>query len=287
VEVGQISPYKNPPTDLLIGKRVLLVDDNEINLRVAKGMLEGMGIEVVVAAHADEVKALLNARHDQPCFGFEGMIFDAMMPDMDGWRLAQWVRDLPGGKTIPLVMASSAIGRDTEHSKKSELFDVVLPKPLRRSTLARALATSLTDWQPAKPVQPASTVEPHRVLVVEDSIVNQKVAESFLARDGHQVTLAANGQDALDLLTDPNAFDLILMDVRMPVLDGLEATRRIREREAQNGWQRWPVMALTGNAMPEEKDECLAAGMDGCMTKPMRMSEINAIVAETPVRNHR
>jgi hypothetical protein len=125
------------------------------------------------------------------------------------------------------------------------------------------------------------------VLVVEDSIVNQKVAESFLARDGHEVTLAENGQDALDLLTDPNQFDLILMDVQMPVLDGLETTRRLRKREAENGWTRWPVMALTGNAMQEEQDACLAAGMDACMTKPMRMSEINAIVAETPVRNHK
>lgn len=284
IEVGHISPHKTPPEGLLRGKQVLLVDDNEINLCVAKGMIEAMGIAVSVAENAESAKRLLQPRSGQTKLGFDAMIFDAMMPGMDGWGLAEWVRDLPGGENVPLILASSAISHDTEHAGDTEMFEVVLPKPLRRSTLTRALATSLTDWQPVKPPTPHTEVNPRRVLVVEDSIVNQMVAKSFLTNEGHEVQIAADGQVALDLLTDPNAFDLILMDVQMPVLDGLEATRQLREREAKNGWPRWPVIALTGNAMQKEQDECLAAGMDACMTKPLKMSELQALVAETPRR---
>ncbi|QDV86193.1 response regulator [Planctomycetes bacterium TBK1r] len=105
-----------------------------------------------------------------------------------------------------------------------------------------------------------------------------------MTNEGHEVTIAENGQVALDLLTDPTAFDLILMDVQVPVLDGLKTTAPLRQREAAKGWPRWPVMALTGNAMLEEQDACLAAGMDGCMTKPITMSELQGLVAKTPSR---
>lgn len=284
IEVGQSSPHKTPPEGLLSGKRVLLVDDNEINRRVARGMLQGMGIAVEIAEEAQAVKQLLKSRAEQSGFGFDGMIFDAMMPGMDGWELARWVRELPSGKNVPMILASSAVAHGTEHSRQSELFEVVLPKPLRRSTLHRALAITLCGWQPMRVVQPAISAAPRHVLVVEDSLVNQLVAKSFLTNCGHEVTIAENGQVALDLLVDPTAFDLILMDVQMPVLDGLQATQQLRQREADNGWPRWPVMALTGNAMQEEQDACLAAGMDGCMTKPLTMSVLQDLVAETPIR---
>ena len=284
VEVGRVTPHRTPPDHLLQGKKILLIDDNEVNRRVAKGMLDGAGIIVTVAESADAVKKLLQPRAGQCDLSFDGMILDAIMPDVDGWDLARWVRELPGGKQIPLILASSVISHNTEHAGDANLFNVVLPKPLRRSTLIRALAASLTDWKPAKSVSTSPSAQPRRVLVVEDSVVNQMVAKSFLTREGHDVTIAENGQVALDLLTDPNAFDLVLMDVQMPVLDGLQATRQLREREAENGWPRWPVMALTGNAMQEEQDECMAAGMDGCMTKPLAMREIQTLVFETPRR---
>jgi urea ABC transporter urea binding protein len=285
VEVGQTLPRQAPPADLLGGLRVLLVDDNQINLRVAQGMLRGMGITVEAARDGGSAKRLLRARLGQEGLGFDGMIFDAMMPGIGGRELAGWVRELPGGREIPLILASSAVGDPAEGSlQESGLFDAVLAKPLRRSTLFRTLALSLTPWRPAKLPQPASRVEPRCILVVEDSVINQKVAQSFLDKGGHRVTVAENGQVALDLLTDPGAFDLILMDVEMPVLDGLETTRRIRQREAERGWPRWPVVALTGNAMQQEQDECLAAGMDQCLTKPMNLHEALAVVAETPRR---
>ncbi len=285
IETGCSLSLKSPPPELLHGKRVLLVDDNPINLRVAGAMLEGMGIEVAIAKDAKSAQQIVTLQQEQLRILFDGMIFDAMMPDMDGWALAKWVREQPGGQTIPLILASSAIGHDSEQpSQEAEFFEAMLPKPLRRSTLARVLAISLAGWQPTKPAPADAPVEPRRILVVEDSVLNQKVAELFLAKAGHQITLAENGQLALDLLHDPMAFDLILMDVQMPVLDGLETTRRIREREQNHDWPRWPVVALTGNAMQEELDACLKAGMDHCMTKPINMHETLALIAETPIR---
>jgi CheY-like chemotaxis protein len=284
IEVGQLSPHKTPPDDLLVGKRVLLVDDNPINLRVAKAMLEGMGIIVTIAENAEDAKRLLQSRTNASSSGFDGMILDAMMPVVDGWELGQWVRSFPHSKHAPLILASSAIADDTQLAGESDLFDVVLPKPLRRSTLFRSLAISLTGWRPTRPTLPSSDVQPRRVLVVEDSLVNQLVTKSFLTNQGHEVTIAENGQMALEMISGPDAFDLILMDVQMPVLDGLQATRQLRERETKHGWLRMPVLALTGNVMQEEKEACLAAGMDGCLTKPLTMSEVQAFVAETPIR---
>ena len=284
IEVGEASPHATPPKNVLNGKRVLLVDDNKINLHVARGMLKAMGVVVDEASSAQAAKHRLTSDgHGPP---FDGMIIDAMMPGTDGRDLARWVRELPGGREIPLILASSAIGSDEGRSQHDTgLFEVVLPKPLRRSALLRALATSIAKWSPAKPTPRGAHIESRRILVVEDSLVNQKVAQGFLAKDGHTVTIAENGQIALDLLTEPAAFDLILMDVQMPVMGGLETTRRLRQLEKERGWPHWPVMALSGNAMEEEHQECLSAGMDGCLTKPMNMKEVQALVAETPKRS--
>ncbi|WP_153558690.1 transporter substrate-binding protein [Roseimaritima sediminicola] len=285
IEVGRVAPHQTPPRDLLRGKRILLVDDNAVNRRVAKGMLDAAGVAVTVANSAESAQQLLKTCDDQNGLGFDGVILDAMMPGIDGWELARWVRRLPGGKQVPLLLASSAVAHDTECPGDSDLFEVVLPKPLRRSTLMRALATSLTAWQPKKTVAAPPAAEPRRILVVEDSAVNQMVAKAFLTNHGHDVTIAENGRVALDLLTDPHAFDLVLMDVQMPVMDGLQATRQLRQWEAEKGWSRLPVVALTGNAMQEEQDECLAAGMDGCLTKPLVMSDLQSLVAKTPPRH--
>jgi len=285
IDVGTTLPHMRPPQGLLKGKRVLLVDDNEVNLRVAREMLRALGIDVVEATSANNALEVLKSRNDCGELGFDGMLFDAMMPGVDGWQLAQRVRELPGGEAVPLILASSAVGEQTDNSRRyAELFDAVLPKPLRRGTLTRALAASLANWHPKKPTEPKEHVDARRVLVVEDSKVNQKIAESFLKNGGHDVTIAEDGQQALDRLTAADAFDLIFMDVQMPVLDGLEATRLIRQREADNGWPRWPIVALSGNAMQDEMDACLAAGMDRCMTKPMNMKEALRLVAETPRR---
>lgn len=283
IEVGSSLRHANPPSVLLAGKQVLLIDDNEINRRVAKGMLEGYDIVVATAIDAHDVQQRVK-RGDLHLQDYDGMIVDAMMPEIDGWQLARWIRQQPHGRDLPLILASSSLGTDEEKTRLADDFAMTLPKPLRRGTLYRALAIAIEDWRAPEPTKPSEKIDPRRILVAEDSIVNQTVARSILGKDQHEVTIAENGQVALDALTSPNAFDLILMDVQMPVMDGLEATRQIRQREQDNGWARWPIMALSGNAMQEEQDECLAAGMDGCLTKPMKVNEVLALAATTPLR---
>ncbi|QDT31399.1 transporter substrate-binding protein [Thalassoglobus polymorphus] len=274
----------DPPQNVLEGKCVMLVDDNKVNRRVAKGMLEGFDIHVDIAVDGRDLQQQFE-RNPDLLQKYDGMILDAMMPGIDGWQLASWIRDQPHGKDLPLILASSSIA-DNEEQLKSKHFAVVLPKPLRRSTLFRELAISVAGWQPRHHVQPTEPVAPRRVLVTEDSLVNQTVAKSMLSKGEHEVTITENGQQALDALTHPDAFDIILMDVQMPVMDGLEATRQIRQREQENDWPRWPIMALSGNAMKEEQDACIEAGMDGCLTKPMNMNEVLSLVASVPRRGN-
>lgn len=284
IEVGQGVPNSMPAEGLLKGKRVLLVDDNEINLRVAHGMLEGMGMAVDEAVDAAAAQRLLQS--DRQLATYDGLIFDAMMPGTDGRALARWVRQLPGGDNIPILLASSSVGSTVDHARDDvELFEVVLPKPMRRSALFRSLATALADWSPPTPASSSKPDDSRRILVVDDSLVNQKIAEGMLAKAGHTVTIAEHGQQALDLLSQPDAFDLILMDVEMPVLDGIETTRQLRQREAERGWPRWPVIALSGNAQEDEQQECLAAGMDNCLTKPLNMKEVQLLVTQAPRRS--
>ncbi|WP_166831155.1 transporter substrate-binding protein [Thalassoroseus pseudoceratinae] len=285
IEAGQASPHQTPPVDLLAGRRVFLVDDNAINLRVAKGLLEEMGVAVVDTPDPQQAWEQLSQKSEADGSAFDALIFDAMMPEVDGRQLAQKVRDLPGGTRIPIILASSAIGGESEHlHTDADLFNAVLPKPLRRGALSRALATAIAGWRPQQPESKTGASQARRILVVEDSMVNQKVARGLLEKGGHHVTIAEDGQAALDRLTDMAAFDLILMDVQMPVMNGLEATRRIRERERENGWPPWPIFALTGNVMQSEQDECLAAGMDRCLTKPLNKNVVLALVAQTSSR---
>ena len=286
IEVGQSPPHRMPPAELLVGKNILLVDDNPINLRVAKALLEGMGLVIEEANGARQVQERFHSGDDSFFRQFDGIVLDAMMPEIDGWELARWIQQVSSGENPPMILASSAIGVEKgQLHARPNIFAAVLPKPLRKNALARTLAMALANWQPRSTHASTETIEPRRVLVVEDSLVNQKVVQLFLVKEGHQVTLAKNGQEALDLLTDPKAFDLILMDIQMPVMGGLEATRHIRSREKNKGWPRWPVIALTGNAMEQEQADCLAAGMDRCFTKPLSKHEALTLVAETPVRS--
>lgn len=285
IDVGQVLPHQTPPTDLIAGRRVFLVDDNAINLRVAKGLLEEMGVNVEAVQDPQQAWEQLSQRQKDDNPVFDALIFDAMMPDVDGWQLAKRVRELPGGKQIPIILASSAIGGESERlHANADLFEAVLAKPLRRGALSRSLATAITGWQPQQPQSRNRPSQTRRILVVEDSVVNQKVARGLLEKSGHRVTIAENGQAALDLLPNPAAFDLILMDVQMPIMNGLDATRQIRKRERENGWPPWPIFGLTGNVMQSEHDKCLEAGMDRCLTKPLNKNVVVALVAQTPSR---
>jgi signal transduction histidine kinase/DNA-binding response OmpR family regulator len=257
----------------LAGKSVLLVDDNAVNRAVAGTLMRRWGIKVTEAA--DGPTALAQVR----TAGYDLVVLDGAMPGMDGWQLAAAIREIPVCGALPLVMASSSCLESSHSPEENSLFRRFLIKPLRPAQLAGALAEALTGWQPGHAAPPPKAARRARVLLVEDTKVNQMVARAMLEKGGHQVTLAETGVEALAQLEQPGLFDIVLMDCQMPEMDGFEATRQLRLREQERGWKRYRVVAMTANAMQSDKDACLEAGMDDYLSKPVRMDQLLKMVA--------
>ena len=274
-----------PPGEaILAGRRILVVDDNATNRRMVDLQLRAAGLDVTLAwGGPDALAAVRDARMAgaQP---FDAAVLDFHMPGMDGVELAGRLRETAGAPRV-LVMLSSLAERPVG---SGELFDAWLPKPTKRATLLRTLATALARAEaPGAPrvaarepavgpsaVPPAAASGPAeaplRVLIAEDNAVNQKVALRLLARLGIEADVASDGAEAHAAVQAAEAsgapYDVVLMDVQMPVLDGLAATRRIRETAAVQPF----IVALTANAMEGDRDACLAAGMDTYVPKPIR-----------------
>jgi CheY-like chemotaxis protein len=208
-------------------------------------------------------------------------LLDVMMPEMDGFTLAERIQQLPGGVTSVMLLSSSA---DLESARRCRDlgWGVYLIKPVRQRELRRAILAVLgtaplsgAGAQPRAPAPEAASKERRlRVLVAEDNAVNQKLILRLLQRRGHEVTLAVNGIETV-ALAGSREFDLILMDLEMPELDGAGATRRIRQDEAGRG-QRIPIIALTAHALEGVEEQCLAAGMDAYLAKPIQSAELYA-----------
>ncbi len=268
-----------PDLAFLAGRRVLLVDDNAVNRQVAGSLLQRWNLRVDEAASAQEALTLL---HDATASGecaYDLAVLDGMMPGMDGWALAKLIHQLPACAGMPLILASSAGSGVTNKHEGANQFHQTLQKPLRPAQLARALAAALTAWQPEMPQAiPVGTKGAKRILLVEDSLINQKVARGMLEKAGHQVTVACNGVEALDKAAGSGQFDLVLMDCQMPEMDGYTATRHIRNRELAKGWQRLPIVAMTANAMSGDREKCLESGMDEYLAKPVRQEHLLAMV---------
>lgn len=280
---AQFRPAKNPekPRQVslkdLCGRRVLLVDDNETNRRILTRNLTNWKMHPVpVASGAEALSKILEA--DQP---FDLVLTDLNMPEMDGFHLAKTLRSHPDYTTKPILLLTSG----TCHGGYSALcresgIGSYLQKPIHRHLLLaeiRSAFGSVTETGTGEPKQPLSSVAPSRILLAEDNTVNQKVATRLLQRAGHTVTVAQDGNEALALLSS-REFDLVLMDVQMPGRDGLSATAELRRREG--GARRVPVIAMTANAMKGDREACLAAGMDGYLSKPFKIDELHATIAE-------
>jgi len=261
---------------------VLVVDDNSTNRRVLDHLLAGWGMQVSLAENGPEALAVLHGalRKDQP---FRVLMTDAHMPEMDGFTLIERVReDAELARTTVIVMLSSGDQRRDAARCRELGVAVYLMKPIRRMELLAAVLTALNHLPPpvaAPPATPSRDVpkyeEPaagRRILVVEDNPVNQVLARRLLAKRGHAVTTAGNGQEAL-LALEGQVFDLILMDVQMPIMDGFEATGAIRDRERISGVH-VPIVAMTAHAMKGDEEQCLRAGMDGYITKPIRTEDL-------------
>jgi two-component system sensor histidine kinase/response regulator len=260
------------------GRRVLVVDDNESNRRVLAGQLMHAGYQVHLAESGEEaVKTMRQAVADSA--GFEVVVCDHQMPGMDGATFGALIQADPQLSRSRLVMLTSLDDQGDIQRFAAMGFAGYLTKPTRArelyECLDRVLAADASVWH----VQTQPIVTRNRlmgstptmlfdadVLLVEDNFVNQKVATRFLERLGCRVKAAPNGAKAVEMCA-AEAFDIILMDLQMPVMDGFSATQRIRAGEV--GKSRTPIVALTANAMAGQLEQCLAADMDGLVTKPL------------------
>ena len=262
----------------LKGKRILVVDDNATNRRILALQAAKWGMVSQDTEAPEEALRLLKAQ------AYDLAIVDMHMPGMDGAALAKHVRE--AGLTLPLVLFTS-LGR---REATDELFAATLAKPLRQSQLFDTLVTLLApEATPraatagTRPKVDAALAQRHplRILVAEDNVVNQKLALRLLQQMGYRADLASNGIEAIESL-ERQPYDMVLMDVQMPEMDGLEATRRIV--------QRWPngarprIVAMTANAMQGDREQCLAAGMDDYLTKPIRVEQLIKALEQTRPR---
>jgi signal transduction histidine kinase/DNA-binding response OmpR family regulator len=249
----------------LPGRSVLVVDDNATNRRILRSQLEAWGM--TVDDEANPRVALLRATAAEKPYDL--VVLDMHMPELDGLGLASGLRQLDGWESVPLVLLTS-LGQRPAGSTDLEL--VHLTKPVKalslRDTLARALGAREQLQERAAAVTAVGRL---RVLLAEDNVVNQKVAVLILNRLGQQPDVVTNGEEALTALRAQD-YDLVLMDVQMPVMDGLEATRRIRAELPSDRQPR--IVAMTANALVEDREACFAAGMDDYLAKPVRTEEL-------------
>jgi CheY-like chemotaxis protein len=273
---------KIPDVPYLQFKHLLIVDDNETNRRILTLQAESWGmVPTAFANPLDALKSLKSGVH------FDLAVLDMHMPDMDGLTLSREIRQLESErfKPTPLIMLTSLGWRDVGDTSH---FSSFLTKPVKQSNLYNAMIGALFQAEPRQ-IRPVSSNQqfdptlaarvPLRILLAEDNAVNQKLALRLLERMGYRADVAGNGLEVMEALDRQN-YDLVLMDVQMPDMDGLQATRAIR---AKYGPDRQPhIIAMTANAMQGDREECLSAGMDDYIAKPIRVNDLVEALMKTP-----
>lgn len=272
---------RQPPI-LLKGKRILVIENNRVSGEIISGMLRTAGMEAVVMDRAGAVMDSVIEAHaaGRP---FDGLLLAIGMPDADdGVLMASLRRASFPMDRIPVIALSSTGEREASYCRDAG-FDGFLSKPVRKDRLIQMLgrlpAPVPTDVKTKPPRRKLATCYSVRedmkhaasILLAEDNPANQKLTQTMLAKAGYQVDVVANGRDAVEaFVAAPRKFDLILMDVQMPVLDGIEATRIIREK----GFTGVPIIALTAHALSGDREKCLASGMNAYTTKPIKRDAV-------------
>ena len=272
-----------PEWSVLNGKHVMVVDDNATNRSLMHMLLKTWGCEVTLCEHPLEVVSRLQqgVADGRPA---DALVIDMHMPELNGEELGKRIKAEPALAHLPLMLLTSVAMRGDADRLLTVGFAAYLPKPVRADLLQKALVAMLSQVPKAEAprlitrhqlVEEASQL---RILLVEDNLTNQKLALALLRRKGHVVDVAGNGQEALDALAS-QAYGLVLMDCRMPVMDGFAATQAIRDGRAGEGMRRVPIVAMTADAMGGDRERVLAAGMDDYVSKPINPQTLGDAVS--------
>jgi signal transduction histidine kinase/DNA-binding response OmpR family regulator len=269
------------PAGELCGVRVLVVDDNATNRRILQGLLSRWEMRTCEVESGEQAVAeLLSATTaGDP---YQLILTDMHMPNMDGFGLVEKIRHTPGLSTTAIMMLTSAGYRDDAERCRNLGITSYLLKPVQKLELLAAILNVLGRVNPSPQStavrrKPTSAVRSLHILLAEDNRVNQTVASRMLEKMGHTIIVANNGHEVLSLLAH-QSFDLVLMDIQMPVMDGLTATQKIREGEAQ-GRSHIPIIAVTAHAMKGDRERCVGAGMNGYITKPINGRALEEAIA--------
>jgi PAS domain S-box-containing protein len=261
----------------LAGKRILIVDDLEVNRRILGRQLDAWGAVVRAAGSGSEALDILE--RDEV---FDLAVLDMQMPGMDGIQLAEEIHRRNGSTQLPLVLLTS-LGRRKVMGNE---FAACLAKPVKSSQLQRILTGIVGGHVEVKKFVPSAVIgselgkrHPLRILLAEDNVVNQKVALKILERMGYRADVASNGKEAVEA-AKRQPYDVVLMDVQMPEMDGVEATTRIREGQGEN--RPW-IIALTANALQGDKEKYLGVGMDDYLSKPIKIEELAKLLTQAAI----
>ncbi|MGZ5179964.1 MAG: CHASE domain-containing protein [Ramlibacter sp.] len=257
-----------------VRRRVLVVDDNELARSTLAGLARSLGWQADSAASGEDGVARVHQAHAEGA-PYDAVFLDWRMPGVDGWEASLRIRALPEGARMPLVVMVTAQGRETlshRSPREQALLDAFLVKPVTARMLREAVERADQGPRPA-PADAAPAAQPLaglRLLVAEDNPVNQQIARELLETQGARVEIASDGRAAVDRLVAGEHFAAVLMDMLMPVMDGLAATSHIRRELGLS----LPIIAMTANAMDSDRAECLAAGMDDHVGKPVVLAEV-------------
>ena len=270
---------ENYPVQDLIGKKVLIVDDNATNRQLLSEQIQQWQMIPITFAEGEAALSWLSEGH-----ALDLILMDLAMPRQDGLNVANAIRALPPYQTLPMILLTS-LGSECLSPDASGTFNAIVHKPLRQALLLQTIhqvfsSTALPVPLPESPAPiadfpPLKGTHPLKILLAEDSVVNQRVAKQMLLTLGYQTDVAQDGLEVLEILKT-QTYDLILMDVQMPHLDGLDTTRQIRQQAIPQPY----IVAMTANAMPTDRDRCLAAGMDDYISKPTSLAILKDLLGK-------
>ena len=281
--MGVAHDVARPASDsvVLSDTQVLIVDDNATNRRILNDMCSNWGMKPTVATDSATALKQLQAADSPP---YRLLLTDVNMPDDDGFALCEQIRSNAEFSDLKIIMLTSS-GRPEDPERRARMgVSSHLLKPVKQSELFNAIVTALGFTDVEKGPVPAGVENTSRattglsVLLAEDNLVNQTLATGVLKKYGHTVTLACNGREAVEIYAE-GCFDVILMDVQMPILDGFAATAEIRELQRQSG-QVTPIIAMTAHAINGDRERCIDAGMDEYLSKPIRAKQLADMLAK-------